>query len=142
MSVRVRKAALRDLEVILALTRDFVVSFPVDEAAFRANFARLISQPDTLFAVAEQDGQTVGYILGGVHLTLYANGIVAWVDELMVRADRRKQGVGRELMSAFEQWAAENQAVLVTLATRRAAPFYEALGFRQTAGYFKKQLAN
>jgi GNAT superfamily N-acetyltransferase len=43
-------------------------------------------------------------------------------------------------MSAFEQWAADWGCVLVALATRRAAPFYRALGYEESAIYHRKVL--
>lgn len=65
---------------------------------------------------------------------------MVWVEELMVREDHRGQGVGRALMQAAEDWAAAHGATLVALATRRAAVFYEALGYRPSATYFSKLL--
>jgi hypothetical protein len=35
---------------------------------------------------------------------------------------------------------AERDCVLVALATRRAAPFYRALGYRESAAYLRKVL--
>ena len=84
--------------------------------------------------------QRVGYLLGFRHLTFYANGPVGWVEEIVVRDQERGQGVGRILMSAFEQWAADQGCALVALATRRAAPFYRALGYEESAAYFRKVL--
>jgi len=43
-------------------------------------------------------------------------------------------------MAAFEAWAAEHGCALVALATRRAAPFYRALGYEESAAYFRKLL--
>jgi hypothetical protein len=40
----------------------------------------------------------------------------------------------------FEQWAAARDCALVALATRRAAPFYRALGYEQSAIYHRKIL--
>lgn len=79
-------------------------------------------------AVAEEPIGVVGYVLGPDHLTLFANGRVAWVEEITVREDGRGQGTGRLLMSYFEAWAASRGAKLIALATRRAAAFYRALG--------------
>ena len=56
----------------------------------------------------------------------------------MVRADHRGAGVGRALMAAAEDWARERGAAYVALATRRAADFYPALDFEESATYFKK----
>lgn len=44
------------------------------------------------------------------------------------------------LMSAFERWAAARDCALIALATRRAAPFYRALGYEESAVYFRKVL--
>jgi hypothetical protein len=43
-------------------------------------------------------------------------------------------------MEAFEGWAAAGGCALVALATRRAAPFYRALGYQESAAYFRKAL--
>ena len=43
-------------------------------------------------------------------------------------------------MDAFEQWAAAEGCALIALATRRAAPFYRALGYEESAAYFRKVL--
>jgi GNAT superfamily N-acetyltransferase len=47
---------------------------------------------------------------------------------------------GRALMSAFEQHAADQGCRLVALATRRAAAFYRALDYQESASYFRKVL--
>jgi GNAT superfamily N-acetyltransferase len=65
---------------------------------------------------------------------------VAWVEEVFVRAEDRQHGLGKALMAAFEQWAADQGCGLVALATRRAAPFYRALGYDESAAYFRKLL--
>jgi GNAT superfamily N-acetyltransferase len=65
---------------------------------------------------------------------------VAWVEEIVVRPRERGQGAGAALMSAFERWAAGQGCALVALATRRAAPFYRAVGYEESAVYFRKVL--
>jgi GNAT superfamily N-acetyltransferase len=58
----------------------------------------------------------------------------------MVATDHRGAGLGKQLMKAFEEWASLHKCVLVGLATRGAAPFYERLGYASKAAYFKKYL--
>ncbi len=58
----------------------------------------------------------------------------------MVAERSRRLGVGRALMASFEEWAKGRGAVLVGLATRRAAPFYDALGYEQSATFFRRIL--
>ncbi len=82
-----------------------------------------------------------GYLLGFQHVSFFANGPVAQVEEILVRGSYQGQGIGRALMDEFERWAAALGCTLVTLATRRAAPFYHALGYEESATYFRKVLA-
>ncbi len=59
-----------------------------------------------------------------------------------MRDQDRGRGIGRILMDAFERWAATEGCALVALATRRAGPFYRALGYEESATYFRKVLIN
>lgn len=138
----IRPAVAADSGAVLVLATAFATSFRVDAGAFGASFAALLADPGTRLLVAtdDQDGRVIGYMLGFVHPTLYANGPVAWVEEITVEAPLRGRGVGRALMDAFEAWAVERGARLVALATRRAAAFYGALGYEDSAVYFRKRL--
>ena len=55
----------------------------------------------------------------------------------MVTEPWRRQNVGQHLMRTFELWAKTRGCRLVALATRRAAPFYQALGYEDSATYFR-----
>jgi GNAT superfamily N-acetyltransferase len=85
-------------------------------------------------------GAVVRVRAGEVRPDLPANGPVGWVEEVLVRTELRGAGLGRALMRAFEDWAAAQGCALVALATRRAAPFYRALGYEESAAYFRKLL--
>jgi GNAT superfamily N-acetyltransferase len=82
----------------------------------------------------------VGYISGYCHVTFYAAGKAAWVDEVLVRSDCRRQGIGRLLMQAFESWAAQQGCLLVSLATAGSRAFYERMDYTSKAGYYKKYI--
>jgi GNAT superfamily N-acetyltransferase len=125
---------------VFDLTREFATSFQPRIEAFEQSFHRLIQQEDALLLVAVEADDVLGYLLGFDHPALYANGLVSWVEEIMVRPDRRRHGLGRDLMLQFEQWTAARGSKLVALATRRAAPFYAAIGYRESATYFRKVL--
>ncbi len=58
----------------------------------------------------------------------------------MVAPQFRGSGFGRLLLEAAGEWARGAGAVYVALATRRAGEFYRALGFEDSAVYFKKVL--
>ena len=136
----IRRAISTDSAQAFNLARDFAMSFQPEFGAFEVAFARLITQDDALLLVAEESGQLLGYLLGFDHYTLFANGRVSWVEEVMVREDRRRQRIGKNLMQEFEQWAKSRGSKLVALGTRRAAPFYLALEYEESAIYFRKLL--
>lgn len=138
MTTGVRPATPDDADAVLVLAAAFATSFAVDPDAFRASFAAVLVDADACLLVAEADGEVIGYVLGFVHATFYANGPVAWVEEITVDPSKRRRGTGRRLMEALEAWAWARDARLVALATRRAAPFYGAIGYADSATYFRR----
>jgi len=140
MSVQVREATPEDIENVLPLVREFVTSFEVVESKFRLSFVDILKSPDAIALVAYDEGCLIGYCLGFCHATFYANGRVAWLEEIMVSSSHRRQRVGEALMTSFEAWAQSKGAVLSALATRRAASFYEAIEYEESAAYFRKLL--
>ena len=136
----IREARIADVESVLPLVEEFVTSFAVDRDAFRTSFQKLIVDDSALVLVAETGGSLVAYCLGFVHGTFYANGPVAWLEEIMVEADHRRSGLGGRLMEAFEAWSKQKGAILSALSTRRAARFYEAIGYEESATYYRRLL--
>lgn len=136
----VRKAKSGDETKLLPLVQDFVASFELDGDSYRASFQRLLQNESALLLVAEADGEIVGYLLGFVHDTFYANGPAAWIEEIMVHSDHRRTGLGGRLMESFEAWCQDQGAVLAALATRRASKFYTAIGYEESATYFRRLL--
>jgi len=136
----VRIAALDDLEAVFTLAEKLATSFAVEFESFSHVFTRVVNMPDATLLVAEYEHRIVGYLLGFEHPAFYANGSVAWVEELYVESACREAGVGRLLMDCFEQSAKASGNKLVALATRRADSFYQTIGYENSATYFKKHL--
>jgi GNAT superfamily N-acetyltransferase len=137
----IRRAGPGDGHAVAALAGELAQSFPFSPERFRVAYPALLADDRACLLVAVRERQYLGYLLGFQHLTFYANGPVAWVEEVLVASSGRGRGIGRALMSRFEQWAAGRDCTLVALATRRAAPFYRALGYEESAVYFRKVLA-
>ena len=140
MTASIRRAQPEDAPAVLVLARAFATSFVVEPEPFTRAYHELLAAPGAYLAVAAEESRVVGYLLGFDHQTFFANGRVAWVEELTIAEAVRGQGVGRQLMAAFEAWAAARHSKLVALATRRAAPFYRAIGYEESAAYFRKLL--
>jgi len=140
MDLVVRQATADDADALFGLAESFARSFRPQRDAFLGCLERLLRDDTAWLSVAECSGTVVGYCLGFDHDAFYANGRVSWVEEIMVTPDFRRQGIGRALMTAFEEWARSRGSKLVGLATRRAAFFYSALDYEESAVYFRKVL--
>lgn len=136
----IRRAEPADGPALFLLARAFATSFVVEEQAFKRSLAELLSETAAFLAVADHDDTIVGYLLGFDHPSFFANGRVAWVEEIMVSEIFRRQGIGGRLMATFETWARSREAQQIALATRRAAKFYQTLGYEESATYFRKRL--
>jgi GNAT superfamily N-acetyltransferase len=135
-----RRARADDADDVARLAAELAMSFEFSAARFRQHYPSLLADDGACLLLAVSGPISVGYLLGFRHLTFYANGPVGWVEEIVVRDEERGHGIGRLLMDAFEQWAIAEGCALVALATRRAAPFYRALGYQESATYFRKVL--
>ena len=107
MDTVVRKATRQDEWELFALARSFPTPNPPEFSAFRHAFESMLADLSAVLFVAEVDGQVVGYLAGYRHITFYASGYAAWVDEVFVSAHAREMGIGKSLMENFETWATQ-----------------------------------
>ena len=136
----VRPATQEDEESVFRLATQLSPKFVVERAAFSVAFAQLIEAEDVYLHVAGASGSVVAYLLGWSRLAFYSNGAVGWIQEIVVHPEHRRLGVGKLLTAHFESWSAERGGRLVSLATRGASDFYLALGYRESATYYKKPI--
>jgi GNAT superfamily N-acetyltransferase len=80
-----------------------------------------------------------GEVLGVVGLDTYdldeRRETSPWVTGMIVRQDRRGEGVGRALMRSLERWAAEHQISEAWVGTDLAKSFYERCGWTLTEAF-------
>ncbi|GAB2566297.1 GNAT family N-acetyltransferase [Gracilibacillus alcaliphilus] len=141
MTIRYRKATMQDENELFHLAKQLATSFTVNQKDFAKVLPSLLQNRDVDIIVAEQQQQLVGYVLAFHHPAFYANGTVSWVEELYVTEECRGKAVGKRLMQEIEEAAKERGSKLMALATRRAADFYQAIGYEKSATYFKKTFA-
>lgn len=139
--MRIRPATAKDEEPLFGLAQALATSFQVNREAFASSFRRVLASSSCEVLVAEAGEGIVGYVFGLHHPAFYANGDVSWVEEIFVLESRRRQGIGEKLMAVFEGRARERGSRLVGLATRRAASFYRAIGYEESAAFFRKLLS-
>jgi len=122
------------------LAASFATSFRVEPARFQAQLEALLADHASSLLVASTENGLVGYVAASVHPTLYANGPVGWIEELMVDPAQRRGGIGRLLVSAVEEWVRSRGGVMVSLATRRATAFWSSVGYEMSATYLRRML--
>jgi GNAT superfamily N-acetyltransferase len=138
--ISVRKATDADADALFGLAAEFATSFVPERAAFEIALADIITTDGANLSVAEVNSEVIGYCLGFDHYTFYANGRVAWVEEITVKETVRRKGVGKALMENFEEWSSNRGSRLVALATRRASSFYRSIEYEESATFFRKLL--
>ena len=140
-TIGIRPAVTEDVEQLWPLVKESASSYRPERQAFAQSFTDLVGRADTLIMVAVANPSAiVGYLLGSYHGTLFANGPVAWIEELMVSDTARGQGVATKLMSSAEEWARSIPAGHIAVATRRAGDFYLRIGYEESATYYRKAL--
>jgi len=140
MKVEIKKATPQDGDQLFELVQILATSFKPEKSAFLKSLETLSDDNSVLLNVAVTDQEFVGYCLAFDHETFYANGRVTLLEEIIVKENIRKNGVGRKLMESVKQWAETRNSRLISVATRRAREFYEALGYEESATYFRKIL--
>lgn len=138
----IRKATIDDLDQIFSIfewfTMGYAVPFTPEKAVLKKTMSKLLEDSSSNLNVAVVENKIVGYCLAFDHYTFNANGRVLWVEELAVQETHRRRGIGKGLMMHVEKWAEARDSKVVSLATSRAPLFYKAIGYEETASYFRK----
>jgi hypothetical protein len=136
-STSIRRATAKDAVPIKSLASSLATTFSIDSDAFNEIFERVSNDEGAqIFVSVDERGEINGYLMGFVHDAFFANGAVAWIEEMYVSDLARRIALERD----FETWARGRDAKLIALATRRAASFYLAIGYEESAVYFRKIL--
>lgn len=138
--MEIRKANAEDSKSIFDLANQLHESMSVARAEFQLTFAEVLRRQDSVCLVGSDGSKVVGYLSGCLHPVLIQGGNAAYVHEIVVLSDMRGKGIGTALMFQMELWSREKNCFLVGLATGGANLFYEQLGYKSRAGYYKKYL--
>lgn len=137
MSGSVRSVCSSDGPQIWPLLVQFAKSYSPSKEAFDVSLGGLIEDPRARFLVIEERGAILGYALGFILPTLFANGPILDILEVVIDESRRGEGLGRTLIGELLRVGWEFGCLEAVVPTRRATSFYEKLGFERTAEYLK-----
>jgi len=144
-NVIIRKMTAADIPAVEVLYRQYWnEKSNVEKMAEK--FAQVEPRDDYVFFCAEQDDKIVATVMGIVCEELYGDALPFLLAENMVVDPAcRRQGVGRLIFDALEDWGRSKgcrQVLLLTESNREdARAFYTSIGFHPTANAgFKKKL--
>ncbi len=152
----VRRAEARDLDELAGLFAELLAHHAAIEPAFRVRadagerlpklLARQLRDPDIAIFVWEESRGPVAFCSVRVEPAPAAmlETSRAEIADLGVRADRRRNGVGRALVEAARAWArsrgAERLEVRVAVRNREGQAFWRALGFEGFVDVLQRRL--
>jgi GNAT superfamily N-acetyltransferase len=126
--------ALTDLlKILFGIETDFIF----DEIKQRRGLQLMLEAADRrCIMVAEDSGQVIGMCTAQLLVSTAEGGIAALVEDMVVSAQYRRQGIGKHLLLSIEDWAVRQGATrLELLADRNNTPaleFYQKMNWRQT----------
>ena len=138
MSARAWVAQPEEAEVVAELLvafRDHLDHDWPSANAFLASVERLFEDPDTEFLLAtpDDDSPPAGVLQLRFRFSVWAAAPDAWLEDLFVRADARRAGVGDALVALAIEVAAQRGAKRIELDTKEdnapARALYERHGF-------------
>ena len=141
-NLTIRLATSGDCSSVFPLAKEMATSFEVIKECFEISFQEFLNDSSAICLVAESNTEIIGYLIGFDHRAFYANGRVSWVEEIFVKEKDRKEGIGKKLMDEFETWCIERGSKLIGLASRRASSFYEAIGYEDSATFYRKRITH
>ena len=111
-------------ELVLASLADGDALEPTAAAAYLAD-------PAVLHWLADDGGSVVGHLLAYLERRRHGDALQVLLYEIEVREDRRREGIGRALVRALDEWMrAQHVAEVWVLADNAGAEaFYVACGF-------------
>ena len=103
----------------------------VEEDGLVERIESLSKSENWQYLVAEIDDKIVGF--GGLAwYPIPSKGLMAWIEEVVVSSDHRRQGIGKKIMDELLKITKEKGCVQIKLTTSNpgARKLYEKLGFK------------
>ncbi|MEH6702366.1 GNAT family acetyltransferase [Parasphingorhabdus sp.] len=114
-----------DMDEVIALWKACELTRPWNDPA--ADYRLAVANETSAILLAHSEGDLVASVLTGF------DGHRGWVYYLAVTPGSQKQGLGRKMMAAAEQWLRDRNAPKIQLMVRddneAAIGFYTALGY-------------
>lgn len=144
MSFNIELARRADIPRLAELLSDLFgveLDFTADASRQVRGLELLIADDETagrhIVAVARDDGgQAIGMASAQLVVSTAEGALSAWIEDVVVHQDYRRQGIGKRLLDHLVGWAKAQGATRVQLVADQenaaADLFYKALGWQST----------
>lgn len=135
-------AGISDTEILVELIQEFCEfdAHPFDECAIRKALVKILSD-ESLGRVwlIQSEGEAIGYIVLTFGYSLEYLGRDAFIDEIYIRENYRRQGIGKKTIQFIERVCPTLGIKAVHLEVERkniaAQSFYRQMGFKDQERY-------
>ena len=120
----------------LRLLEEFLRDGEPEPESFARRLRESVEAGELEVLAARAEGRVVGVAVLAYRLSISAGGLFASVEDLYVKPDARRRGVGRALLEAVgKRCAARGVSYVETqVEDEEAAGFYAALGYEEEPG--------
>lgn len=144
MDATIRETELSDFEKVIELLEQLWPDKELNRNALLKVFSICVRSPDNTYLCAEIDGKMIGFCSFVLRENLRVEGLVAYIDELIIDEYHRRMGFGAELLEAALAAAKKRGCKIVELNSafyrEEAHKFYSKQGFVKRAYLFSKEL--
>ncbi|MBF0450767.1 MAG: GNAT family N-acetyltransferase [Candidatus Magnetomorum sp.] len=140
-----RQATHDDIDDLLRLLH---ILFDFEEIPFQSSKHRkalnmILNTDQTCIMIAETNEKIVGMCAAQLFISTAEGGYAAFIEDIVVEPDYRKQGIANILLKKMEQWAQNKQVIrlqlLVNQKNEAAKKLYHQHDFRSTPCVFMKK---
>jgi GNAT superfamily N-acetyltransferase len=143
--IEIQQCFEKDFDEMLALFRQLWPDKSIEANALRAVFRNVIASKSRTYWGAVSGKELLGLASLSVKYSLWQEGLVGYIEELVVHEKARRQGIGTALLKHAIESARDHGCRRIELDSgfhREAAHrFYEQLGFETRALLFSMELA-
>lgn len=144
MTIDINEAVLSDFDGILKLLSQLWPDKKLNRSALMDIFSASINSPDYTYLCAKTDGRVIGFCSIVIRISLWQEGLIGHINELVIDESFRHIGIGTNLLDAAIGSATKKGGKRIELDSafhrEDAHRFYENAGLTMRAYLFSKEV--
>ncbi len=140
----IRECTVRDFNDIFLLLQQIWPNTELHSEVLKKIFKQKLESGNNTYFCTEYDGKVIGFCSIEINSCFWREGLVGYINELVVDKQWRRQGIGNELLQKAFKFAKTHGCKSVELDSafyrKEAHELYLKLGFEKRAYLFYKEL--